>query len=80
MAHHGDAAGRTYQQTLWAHEAAALRYVDVAHAQEIKGCTSVFLPVLGKSFQSMCMSARSDWAERNASLPGQGQVLEADAK
>ena len=28
----------------------------------------------------MCMSARGDWAERNASLPGQGQVLEADAK
>tara|TARA_B100000767_G_scaffold230044_1_gene220953 strand:- start:48 stop:383 length:336 start_codon:yes stop_codon:yes gene_type:complete len=77
---YGDAGCRTYQQTLWAHEATALRYVGVIHTQEIEGCAPVVRSVLGKSVQSMCMSVRSDWAERNASLPGQGQVLEAEAK
>ena len=44
-----DAACRTYQQTLWDHEATALRYVGVMDTQEIKGCTSVVLSVLGKN-------------------------------
>ena len=76
---YGDAACRTYQQTLRAYEATALRYVSVIDTQVIKGCAPVVRSVLGKSVQSMCMSTRGDWAERNASLPGQGQVLEADA-
>jgi hypothetical protein len=66
---------------VWAHEAVALRYVGVIDAQEIESCTTpVVRSVLGKRVQCMGVPVRGDGAERNASLPGQGQVLKADSK